>query len=80
MKLQPCVSGVVHLYASGRGPDMILRGHDTFVLSAAISPDGKHLISGDLDGRLKVWNSVTGEELRSWRGHEGAERSDVDNF
>src|SRR5262245_59121153 len=34
-------------------------GHDASVVSVAFSPDGKHLVSGDKDGRLIVWDAKT---------------------
>src|SRR5688572_25162967 len=40
-----------------------LRGHGTRVLSAAFSPDGKHLATIGDDGTTIVWDSLTGDEL-----------------
>lgn len=34
-------------------------GHDAAVTHVAFSPDGKHLVSGDKDGRLIVWDAKT---------------------
>ena len=30
-------------------------GHTTNVASVAFAPDGRHLVSGDVDGRSRVW-------------------------
>ncbi len=42
---------------------MTLRGHETRVLSAAFSPDGKHLATIGDDGTTIIWDANTGKEL-----------------
>lgn len=42
---------------------MTLVGHETGVLSADYSPDGKQLATIGNDGTVIIWNAVTGEEL-----------------
>ena len=34
------------------------------VRSVAYSPDGKHIVSGSVDKKVKVWDSQTGKEVR----------------
>ena len=46
-----------------------LTGHSGAVYSVAISPDGKTLISGSSDEKIKVWNLSTGQELCTLTGH-----------
>jgi len=46
-------------------------GHSARVLSFAISPDGKTLVSGSLDTRIKVWDLQTGRAVRTLEGHWG---------
>jgi len=46
-------------------------GHSARVLSFAISPDGRILVSGSLDTRIKVWNLETGKAIRTLEGHWG---------
>ena len=42
--------------------------------SAAYSPDGALVVSGDQDGVLHLWDSSTRRELQSVKAHEGAVR------
>ena len=41
------------------------------VASAAYTPDGQLIVSGSFDRSMKVWNAVTGAELRAMSGHAG---------
>ena len=38
-------------------------GHKDFVISVAFSPDGRRVLTGCVDGTVKVWDAVTGKEL-----------------
>jgi WD40 repeat protein len=42
-----------------------LKGHSSFVSSVAISPDGKHVVSGSWDKLVKIWNAKTGAEVHN---------------
>jgi WD40 repeat protein/serine/threonine protein kinase len=44
--------------------------HQSAVLSAAFSPDGRQIASCSQDGFVKVWDAKTGQELRSFQAHE----------
>jgi WD40 repeat protein len=46
-----------------------LVGHTGYVLSVAISPDGRRAISGGADGTVRLWDLVAGTELRKLEGH-----------
>ncbi|BAY62783.1 serine/threonine protein kinase with WD-40 repeats [Calothrix brevissima NIES-22] len=46
-----------------------LQGHFDWVLSVAISPDGKTLASGSRDKTIKFWNLATGKEIDTLEGH-----------
>ncbi|MBO1049770.1 MAG: hypothetical protein HEQ10_19610 [Dolichospermum sp. DEX182a] len=39
------------------------------VYSLAYSPDGKYLATGDSEGRVQIWNAVTGREILTFVGH-----------
>jgi len=46
----------VILRDSPTGEDLlVLEGHDEPVLSADVSPDGSHVISGDTEGNIRLW-------------------------
>jgi len=44
-------------------PNLTLRGHTDAVLCAAFSVDGKHIVSGSIDGTIRVWNAQTGNPV-----------------
>ena len=46
-----------------------LKGHNECVLSLAISPDSRTLVSGGFDKTIKVWDIPTGNEKETLRGH-----------
>jgi len=46
-------------------------GHSGTVNSIAISPDGKRVVSGSDDKRVKMWNAETGAEVSSFVGVAG---------
>ena len=41
------------------------------VQHCAYSPDGRQIVSAHMDGTLKLWNSITGQEVTTLRGHAG---------
>jgi WD40 repeat protein len=43
--------------------------HLDSVNSVAISPDGQTIVSGSVDGTIKLWNLHTGEFRRTLQGH-----------
>ncbi|MCK4625493.1 MAG: WD40 repeat domain-containing protein, partial [Phycisphaerae bacterium] len=46
--------------------------HGRFVTSVAVSPDGKIVATGgDNDGKVYLWNAVTGERFDKWEGKIG---------
>ncbi|WP_225896550.1 WD40 domain-containing protein [Amazonocrinis nigriterrae] len=41
------------------------------VLSIALSPDGKLLATGDIDGQIRLWQVADGKKLLTIKGHKG---------
>jgi eukaryotic-like serine/threonine-protein kinase len=60
----------VRIYNVADGtPAGMLRGHTRTVWVADCSPDGRYVASGDYGGTVKIWDSATGEEVRSIAAH-----------
>ncbi|MBP0016494.1 MAG: response regulator [Cyanobacteria bacterium SBLK] len=49
-----------------------LRGHSYWVQDVAIAPDGRTIVSASKDGTIKIWDMLTGREMRTLHGHEAA--------
>ena len=45
-------------------------GHTGSVNALALSPDGRFLVSGSEDVTLKIWDTATGNVLRTLSGHD----------
>ena len=43
--------------------------HADWVNSVAFSPDGKRMLSGGKDGKIKLWEVASGRLIRTLRGH-----------
>src|SRR5687768_928977 len=58
------------------GPDVVrtLKGHDDGVYSVAFSPDGKFLVTGSFDNTIKLWETATGKELKTYGGPTGHQK------
>ncbi len=46
-------------------------GHTKGVLSVAFSPDGRYALSGSGDNTLKLWETSSGQLVRTFEGHTG---------
>ena len=53
------------------GSDLTCYGIGNDLRGVAFSPDGRRIATGDLVGRLKLWDAQTGQELASLSGHQG---------
>jgi WD40 repeat protein/serine/threonine protein kinase len=53
-----------------RNGEILSLQHAKEVWSAAFSPDGKTLAAADDDGAAKLWDTATGQEIVSLRGHD----------
>ncbi|MGK7924260.1 MAG: response regulator [Spirulina sp.] len=49
-----------------------LRGHSYWVQDVAIAPNCRTIVSASKDGTIKIWDLVTGREMRTLHGHESA--------
>ena len=49
---------------------MLQTGHTGSVNALALSPDGRFLVSGSEDVTLKIWDTATGNVLRTLSGHD----------
>ena len=45
--------------------------HGGEIPALAYSPDGSKLATASIDGTVKIWDTATGRELRTYRGHTG---------
>jgi WD40 repeat protein/serine/threonine protein kinase len=44
-------------------------GHSATITNAAYSPDGRHIVTTSADKTARIWDAVTGKQLRVLRGH-----------
>ena len=49
----------------------ILSGHRGMVNAVAVSPDGRHAVTGSTDRTAAVWDLATGRRLHELAGHQG---------
>jgi WD40 repeat protein len=57
------------LQPPGSGLIRTLVGHESSVVSVAITPDGTKIVSGCHDLTIKIWDMKTGKELHNLTGH-----------
>ncbi|KAJ8597150.1 WD40 repeat-like protein, partial [Rhizopogon salebrosus TDB-379] len=61
---------------TGKALGAPLTGHTNMIRSVAISPDGRHIVSGSNDYTIRVWDINTREALGApLRGHSGSVHS-----
>jgi DNA-binding beta-propeller fold protein YncE len=58
-------------YTGRPGEIRTLTGHTSTVYGVAFAPDGKRVVSGSVDGRAALWDTVTGRQLHILQGHGG---------
>lgn len=66
------VSGVAYQFTVADGK--LVRkftGHTDALYALALSPDGKLLVTGGYDQKIKLWDLATGQEKTTLKGHNG---------
>ena len=51
------------------GPKSRIRGHTGAVMSLAYLPDSARIATGSADETVRVWDTASGQELRTFKGH-----------
>ncbi len=55
---------------AGEKPEVFVQmGHSGSISCIAISPDGRHVLSGSTDKTVKLWDLPTGREIWTFQGH-----------
>ena len=57
--------------AAAPGLVATLKGHSEAVYAVAFAPDGKAVVTGSGDRSVRVWDSATGKEIKSFGGAAG---------
>ena len=61
----------LHLWDLATGAEVRrISGHRGGIWSVAISPDGRHAVSGSMDGTVRIWNLHSGAEIRRIEAHK----------
>ena len=68
--VQAATSLVAQTSPLPRAELVLQTGHTGSVNALALSPDGRFLVSGSEDLTLKIWDTATGNVLRTLSGHE----------
>src|SRR5690606_19689975 len=55
-----------------KGLDQALDTQESEINQVAVSPDGRVVAAGSVMGRIRMWESATGQELHTINAHTGA--------
>jgi len=70
-----CFSQILFAQEKEKIETVIQKGHLQKVTCAAFHPSGKYVATGSADFSIKLWNTKTGKEIRSFNAHMGGIRS-----
>jgi WD40 repeat protein/serine/threonine protein kinase len=59
------------LYSFEKQAFRAFKGHSDVVKTGAFSTDARYLITGSYDKTLRLWDVLTGRELKRFEGHDG---------
>jgi WD40 repeat protein len=72
-RLAVAESNLISIYdPSRRILDRRLEGHKQPVTCLAFTPDGRIIAAASEDGTIRLWETVTGEQIRTFDGHQSA--------
>jgi hypothetical protein len=68
--VQVCLCASPGSAAEGKRPELILPlGHTSWVMSVALSSDGKRLLTGSGDKTARLWDVDSGKTVHTFQGH-----------
>lgn len=74
-RIVSCSGDKVKIWDIKTGDRLLTLSHLGSVTTMAISPDSGILATGSSDGKIRLWNTQTGDPIRKLRGHSGAVNS-----
>ena len=62
-------NGELNVWNTQTGRQVLSLRGSGYLTGVAFSPDGRRLVSGEISGRVKLWDLATGQEIRILWGH-----------
>jgi WD40 repeat protein/serine/threonine protein kinase/TPR repeat protein len=69
---RPYTAEALSVFQQARATDaqlFAITGHEDRVRTAAFSPDGARIVTASYDRTARIWDALTGREIRQLRGH-----------
>ena len=64
--------GTVRIWNAETNPNVLTLSHEKGILDICFSPDGRQLAAGDLGKKVMIWDTVDGQHLQTFSGHDAA--------